>query len=243
MNRYHALSMNDPTAATTSQEVRQYGTPAPFRALRRTPAESTPTRLAFRHSRRGWSVRCQISHPPSCIPSLHPHYRDFAATMDALTPARPALRPSSGLNSVSVPGQVSPLHSLSLPIIPSPTTRCLPSSLSHPTPQRDGLPVPHGSGLRHSLAGSSMHQGRIEFVSYGLIFHLQLLPTYHHWYAVTFGYGPERACPERTLTSLSECARGRTSALAGERFQKAPASGSTPRAASAARRPPVPRRP
>src|SRR5208283_3915652 len=67
--------------------------------------------------------------------------------------------------------QVSLIHAPGLPAIPSPTTcaRCV--SSGHVTPRRiapRSLPhrvYPHGnSGLRHSLAGSPRHTGRIEFL-------------------------------------------------------------------------------
>jgi hypothetical protein len=46
--------------------------------------------------------------------------------------------------------------------------------------------------------------------SYGLVSHLQLLPTPPHGDAVTFGYRPENVCLKRTFTSLNKCACGRT---------------------------------
>ena len=54
--------------------------------------------------------------------------------------------------------------------------------------------------------------GRIEFdtIAYGLVVHLQLLPTSPRDDAVTFGYRPESVCLERTLTSLTRLARRRT---------------------------------
>src|SRR5208282_2554448 len=67
--------------------------------------------------------------------------------------------------------QVSLIHAPGLPAIPSPTTcaRCV--SSGHVTPRRiapRSLPhrvYPHGNlGLRHSLAGSPRHTGRIEFL-------------------------------------------------------------------------------
>ena len=72
------------------------------------------SRLQGRQYHRGASVVINVSHPLSCIPSLHAHYRRFSTTMDALTPAR-----------VSLPVQVSVLHAHGQVVtIPSPTTRC-----------------------------------------------------------------------------------------------------------------------
>jgi hypothetical protein len=68
--------------------------------------------------------------------------------------------------------QVSLIHALGLPAIPSPTTCGRSASPRHVTCRRvEPRPHPHGrypngnSGLRHSLAGSPHHTGRIEFVS------------------------------------------------------------------------------
>ena len=36
--------------------------------------EASPTRLAQRHSRRLSSIPLSVTHPPSCVPSLPPHY-------------------------------------------------------------------------------------------------------------------------------------------------------------------------
>ena len=44
------------------------------------------------------------------------------------------------------------------------------------------------SGLRHSLAGSPLQQAESSLLSYGLAFHLPLLPTPSHDDAVTVGY-------------------------------------------------------
>ena len=80
----------------------------------------------------------------------------------------------------------------------------MPSRHYHALPL--GIPVaraiPHGR-LRHLLAGSPRHhaESSLTFV-YGLVIHLQLLPTRPHDHAVTFSYGPENECPKRTFTSL-----------------------------------------
>jgi len=67
------------------------------------------------------------------------------------------------MNTVSVDPQVSLIHASGLPIIPSPTTLGLPSSLSHPTPQRVGLPTRVGPGFAFTPQARQL-SGRIEFV-------------------------------------------------------------------------------
>src|SRR5690348_10675840 len=47
--------------------------------------------------------------------------------------------------------------------------------------------------------------------SYGPVVHLRLLPTSPRGDAVTFDYGPEKACPERTRTALLTNTLERTS--------------------------------
>src|SRR5262249_51557775 len=105
--------------------------------------------------------------------------------------------------------QVSPIHRVGLPPIPSPTIRCGLPSLFHATPQLDRFPLPR-SRLRHWYAGFPLPPDRIEFVSYGLDVRLQLLPTPPHGDAVALGFGPESVCPERTFTSLTIAPFGRT---------------------------------
>ncbi|MCA9417911.1 MAG: hypothetical protein KC917_16655 [Candidatus Omnitrophica bacterium] len=51
---------------------------------------------------------------------------------------------------------------------------------------------------------------RIEFVSYGLVVHLLLLPTPPRGDAVTVGYRPESVCLVWTFTTLIEYACRRT---------------------------------
>jgi hypothetical protein len=63
------------------------------------------------------------------------------------------------------------------------------------------------SPLGCRLAGNV---SRIEFVACGLVIHLQLLSTLPRGNAVTFGYGPESACPKRTYTSLFQYLSKRT---------------------------------
>ncbi|KXK31748.1 MAG: hypothetical protein UZ01_00817 [Candidatus Brocadia sinica] len=53
------------------------------------------------------------------------------------------------------------------------------------------------SGLRHSLEGSPLQQAESSLLTYGLAFHLPLLPTTPHGVAVTVGYRAESVFPER----------------------------------------------
>lgn len=137
-------------------------------------------------------------HLPA-VPSLHPHYRDFPATMAALTPA--ALLSTRRCDR-------SPCFTLpAFLTLPSPTTPGTPLAAFTHYPSARSVP----SRLRHSLAGSPMPTAESSSLSYGRVVHLRLLPTLPHGNAVIFGYGPESAYPERTLTSLSESAPRRTS--------------------------------
>ena len=75
------------------------------------------------------------------------------------------------MNTVSCDEQVSLIHAPGLPTIPSPTTCGRSVSSGHVTYRRiEPRLLPHGSspngnsGLRHSLAGSPHHTGRIEFL-------------------------------------------------------------------------------
>jgi hypothetical protein len=115
-----------------------------------------------------------VSHPPSCAPFAPGPLRPFVARMGALTPAR-SVAPVLGLSpaaSRSAPReQVSLIHALGLPTLPSPPTCGRFVSPRHVTYRRTGpRSHPHGSspngnsGLRHHLAGSPHHAGRIEFV-------------------------------------------------------------------------------
>lgn len=52
-----------------------------------------------------------------------------------------------------------------------------------------------------SQARRAILPNRVRF-RFGPILHLQLLSTWPRGHAVTFCYGPENVCPERTCTSL-----------------------------------------
>ena len=123
--------------------------------------EAAPACLARGHWR--WLRFCpDRRHASTSLPPLAPSpLRDFTATMEALTPVRPALRP---LHEHRLLGeQVSLIHASDLLIIPSPTTLGLPSSLSHPTPQRVGLLTPVSPGFATESQARQL-SGRIAFV-------------------------------------------------------------------------------
>ena len=68
--------------AVNMRSVQTSGSTQPHRAL------ISPACLAFGTAAGVASIGLSISHPPSCAPWLHTHYRRFDATMGALTPAR-----------------------------------------------------------------------------------------------------------------------------------------------------------
>ena len=114
-------------------------------------------RLSRRHSL-GLSFLLPDSggHVSTFLPPLAPSpLRDFFATMEALTPAGPALRSStSDMNTVSVDRQVSLIYASGPPIIPPPNTLgLLPRFLTLPSARQASHPA-GGSGLRLSYAGS-----------------------------------------------------------------------------------------
>ena len=123
--------------------------------------EAAPACLARRHSR--WLKFClDRRYSSTSLPPLAPSpLRDFTVTMEALTPVRPALR---SLHEHRLFGeQVSLIHASGPLIIPSPTTLGLPPSLSHPTPQRVGLPTRVGPDFAFSQQARQL-SGRIAFV-------------------------------------------------------------------------------
>ena len=135
-----------------------------YSVFSRTTTEAAPACLARGHSR--WLRFCLDRRDSSTsLPPLAPSpLRDFSATMEALTPVRPALRPLTGcMNTVPFSEQVSLIHASSRPIIPSPTTLGLPPSLLHPTPQRVGLLTRVGPGFAIESQARQL-SGRIAFV-------------------------------------------------------------------------------
>ena len=123
--------------------------------------EAVPTCLARGHSR--WLRFClDRRYSSTSLPPLAPSpLRDFSATMEALTPVRPALRSLHEHRLFSE--QVSLIHASGRRIIPSPTTLGLPPSLSHPTPQRVGLLTPVSPGFATASQARQL-SGRIAFV-------------------------------------------------------------------------------
>jgi len=123
--------------------------------------EAAPACLARGHSR--WLRFClDRRYSSTSLPPLAPSpLRDFIATMEALTPVRPALRSLHEHRLFSE--QVSLIHASGLLIIPSPTTLGLPPSLSHPTPQRVGLLTCVSPGFAIESQARQL-SGRIAFV-------------------------------------------------------------------------------
>jgi len=126
------------------------------------------------------------------------------------------------MNTVLFAVQISLLHVSGLPNIPSPTTKSSLPSLSHTTPQRDRL-----SGLRHCLAGSPTDPAETGSLYYGLLVHLQLLPTPPRDDAVTISFRPECVCLTRTSTSLTRHAHKRTRPDRDPAFEEGMATKST----------------
>ena len=137
----------------------------------------------------------------------------FSATVDALTPARAALRShTSGHEHRPNPWQVSLLHVSGLP------DHSVPNHLMDPRCGFSTRPLnPSGHLLRLSGVGfapptqarRSTRPNRVRFC-YGLVIHLLLLSTPLRSDAVTVDYRPERGCLKRTCTSRTQHARRRT---------------------------------
>jgi hypothetical protein len=154
---------------------------------------------------------------PRALPRFH-------ATMDALTPARLALRrtahehqPFSGQVSLVHMTRTS-MHSVTKHLTRPVTAFELPAQRDRlPDNRADGFALSAtGSGLHLESAGSSLRTAESRSSSYGLHVRLQLLPTPPHGDAVTFGYR-ERASPGGGLSP--PCSRllpgARIPALAG----------------------------
>src|SRR4030095_11712918 len=93
--------------------------------------------------------------------------------------------------------------------IPSPTTRCTAVVALTRYPSARLLSV-SGLGFAVHSQARRCHLAESSSLSYGLVVHLQLLPTTHRCVAVAVGYRPESACLKRTFTSLTTCAFRRT---------------------------------
>jgi hypothetical protein len=124
--------------------------------------DAAPACLARRHSR--WLSFClDRRYSSTSLPPLAPSpLRDFPATMEALTPIRPALR---SLHEHRLFGeQVSLIHVSDLPTPPSPTTpQALDADFArYPSSRR--VSYLRRSRLHLVPAGSPTLTGRIEFV-------------------------------------------------------------------------------
>ena len=153
--------------------------------------------LSLRHCRR--LVFRWLGHSSSIFlgPFAPPALPGFLATMDPLTPGRPALRILIRDNEHR-PGsvQVSLFHVSNLPTVPPPTTCCRLRDLVWFCPGAyRAVCRPHpfrgtraSFGLRHYLAGSPRQPAESSSSSCGPAVHLQLLSTPSREDAVTFGY-------------------------------------------------------
>ena len=136
-----------------------------------TLAAMVPGGSAHRHSH-----RCRLLRSPHLSSTFLRSLRSLAVTplqrynerSDSCPPDSWALRS----NACSTRGQVSLIHALGLPTIPSPTiggSSALPRHVTYrqvePRPHPFGTSPNRNSGLRHSLAGSPLHTDRIEFVN------------------------------------------------------------------------------
>ena len=158
----------------------------------------------FRHSRRVCVL--VVEHPvstslrpfaPRALPRLN-------ATMNALTPARTALRlhttehelrPNllAGLPaSRARPSRHSVPNHLSAPVV----------ALTHDPSAQQASSARHRIELRHHLAGSLTTPAESGSLYYGLVFHLLLLPTPPHDDAVAVDYKAGACMPWRGLTPL-----------------------------------------
>jgi len=187
--------------------------------------EAAPACLARRHSR--WLKFClDRRYSSTSLPPLAPSpLRDFTATMEALTPVRPALR--SLLEHRLFGKQVSLIHVSDLPIPPSPTTRQAldVDFVRYPSSRR--VSCLRRSRLHPFPAGSPTLTGRIEFVILRMdrsppaclrVRTGRLLPTPPCGDAVTVGYRPESVYLKRTSTSPIKHAFRRTGTCAPRAF-------------------------
>ena len=184
-----------------------------------TLASSIPACGALRHWRRCRLRPCSLSSSTSLRPfapgPLQALPRSYGRS-DSCSPH--ASRPFPGGEGGLFDEQVSLVTAHDLPAIPSPTTCARSVSPRHVTCrwiEPSSLPsagYPSGnSGLRHSLADSPHHAGRIEFL---------IVRTGRSPPAASHPVSPRRSCrlitsyvdSGRTSTSLIVCAIRRTSA-------------------------------
>jgi hypothetical protein len=136
-------------------------------------ASKVPAGSARRHSRR-CHLRRSLNSPSTFLRSLRSRpvtaLLRYYGRSDSCPPRSWTLR----LNACSTCGQVSLIHVLDLPPIPSPITCGLSASPGHATHRRveprlhpHATPRNGNSGLRHCYAGSPNLTGRIEFLIVG----------------------------------------------------------------------------
>ena len=157
----------------------------------------------FPSLRSGQALRSLRSRPITALPR-------YDGRSDSC-PSGPGALPS-GLGTGSFSGQVSLIHALGLPTIPSPPAGASPVRLRTPSRPRPGRPRSFSeAGLRSSSAGSPFRVSRIEFV---------ILRTRRSPPAALHPVLRRRSCRrvtvwrwlvlERTFTSLTKCAFRRT---------------------------------
>ena len=144
---------------------------------------------------------------PLCYTSITRFLRSYGCS-DSSTAGQG--RSTSSTHTFLSSIEVSQLHVLNLPSIPSSTTPCLPSIAFSRYPSAWTASPCGGLGFATVQQARQDHQAESGSSSYGLLVHLQLLSTPPHGDAVTFGFRPESAYLRRTFTVLIEYARWRT---------------------------------
>ncbi len=123
--------------------------------------------------------------------------------MDALTPARPALRlHGRNMNTVSAPDRPPCFTHLNFRSLCLQPPAKLSISLLYVTPQLIELPNASGLGFAFAPQARQLCQAESSSLSYGWIVRLLLLPTPPRGDAVAVGYRPENACLKGTFTPL-----------------------------------------
>jgi len=179
-------------------------------------AARVPVGLARRHS-----PRCRLRPNPNSPSTFLRSLRSLAVTpfhryygrSDSCPPVSWTLEVS---HACSTCGQVSLIHAIGLPTIPSPTIAERSTSSGHVTHRRVRPRVhptkafaKENSGLRHSLAGSPHSTDRIEFVILRTgrsppvaSHHASRLTSHFSEIAVTFGYKLRRLGEDLVHTPL-----------------------------------------
>ena len=130
------------------------------------------------------------SHPPSCPPSLQPHYKAFFTTTRTRTPVV-SLSETSGLPMLTSHCLLH-IHSVSNHLMPCPA-----DFSSYPCSRRT-VPFSRGSDFAiHSQARQGIRPNRVPRVQTGCF--SSVPPTPPHDDAVTVDYGPGELWPGRDL--------------------------------------------